>query len=291
MHDVPLASTAPPLGGRRTLSPTAWRPLALGVPAPGLISLLVVLLLAAWVGYAATERRLGILEPDRIVAIDDFPELSGIAYLPGSGTLLGVGDNGEIAEISLEGKVLRKRLHANRDFEDIVLLAHPDLALATDEQHALLVTISLTDLSIIEEHGIPAGFSLTRHKNKSVEGLALAGEPPRLVLANEYPPAITFFSGTSVPPRTVLLGAASVSGVIAGPSGELLVISRENGLMLLDAEGQPQSGWRPVEYHHIEGAAFVPGIGLVLCVDRNPGILLIFSAIKDWDALRHALVS
>ncbi|MCZ7656061.1 MAG: hypothetical protein M5R42_20065 [Rhodocyclaceae bacterium] len=104
MHDVPLASTAPPLGGRRTLSPTAWRPLALGVPAPGLISLLVVLLLAAWVGYAATERRLGILEPDRIVAIDDFPELSGIAYLPGSGTLLGVGDNGEIAEISLEGK-------------------------------------------------------------------------------------------------------------------------------------------------------------------------------------------
>lgn len=273
------------LPGRRPRA-AAWRSprrFAFGL----LLALLFVL--AAVAGYRAMEHRLGILEPDRVIVIDDFPEVSGIAYRQGSGTLIGVGDNGEIAEITLEGRVLRKRIHAGRDFEDVALLAGHRQALAIDEQHGRLLTIALDDFSIVAEREQPV--SLTRHMNKSIEGLALAGDPQRLVLGNEFPPAVVFPGEAGQATRTLLLGAASLSGVIAGPRGELLLISRENGLMLLDAGGRPAGRWHPVEYHHIEGAALVPGFGLLLCVDRNPGVLLVYSAIRDWDSLRHALAS
>lgn len=253
--------------------------------------LLLLALLAAWSGYAATERYLGVLEPDRVIAIDDFPEISGIAYWPERDTLIGVGDNGEIAELSLQGRVLRKRMHPGRDFEDVVLLPGARRVLAIDEQEARLLTLSLEDFSVVAEREVPAGLAVTRHRNKSFEGLALAGAPPQIVLGNEFPPAIVRADGGGRLPRTSLLGARSLSGVIAGPEGELLVVSREHGLMLLDADGRPSGKWRPIEYHHIEGAALVPGFGLVLCVDRSPGVLLVFSSIKDWPSLRHALAS
>lgn len=242
--------------------------------------------LAAAIGYTALERRLGVLEPDRVVAIDDFPEISGIAWWPERGTLIGVGDNGQITELTAEGKVLRKRFHPGRDFEDVVLL--PDRRVqAVDEQHARLLTVSLDDFSIVAEQGLPAGASLTRRTNKSIEGLALTAR--HSVYANEYPPALVFSGAPGeAPSPPLLLGAKSLSGAIAGPRGELLLVSRENGLLLLDAAGRPAGDWRPVEYHHIEGAALVPGFGLVLCADRNPGILLVYSAIQDWDALRRA---
>lgn len=73
--------------------------------------------------------------------------------------------------------------------------------------------------------------------------------------------------------------------------GLLLVVSREHGLMLLGADGRPEGSWHPVDYHYIEGAALVPGFGLVVCVDRTPGVLLVFSSIRDWPSLHHALAS
>lgn len=245
--------------------------------------------LAGWSAYERTEHYLGVLEPDRVIVIDDFPEISGIAWWPAHGTLIGVGDNGEVAELSLQGKVLRKRTHEKRDFEDLVLLPEAGQALAIDEQGNRLVTLRLDDFGIETERSVPHDFSLTRHRNKRFEGMAMAGNPPRLILANESPPAVTMLDPhTGDPQRTVLLGAKSVSGVIAGPQGELLLVSRENGLLLLDADGNTVGkGWHPVEYHHIEGAALVPGFGLVLCIDRNPGVLLVFSAIRDWQDLRH----
>jgi hypothetical protein len=251
--------------------------------------LLIAAGLAGWAAYARTERYLGVLEPDRVIAIDDFPEISGIAWWPARGTLIGVGDNGEVAELTLQGRVLRKRIHEKRDFEDVYLLPGSGQALAIDEQHNRLVTLRLDDLGIEAERSVPHDFSLTRHRNKSFEGMAMAGNPPRLILANESPPAVIMLDPhTGDPQRTMLLGAKSVSGVITGPQGELLLVSRENGLLLLDADGNTVGdGWHPVEYHHIEGAALVPGFGLVLCIDRNPGVLLVFSAIRDWQDLRH----
>lgn len=254
-----------------------------------MLLLLIAAVVAGWAAYLRTERHLGVLEPDRIIAIDDFPEISGIAWWPARGTLIGVGDNGEVAELTLQGKVLRKRIHEKRDFEDVYLLPDSGRAVAIDEQHNRLVTLRLDDFGIETERSVPHDFTLTRHRNKSFEGMALAGTPSRLVLANEYPPAVTLLDAqTGAPQRTMLLGARSVSGVIGGPQGELLLVSRENGLLLLDADGDTVGdGWRPVEYHHIEGAALVPGFGLVLCIDRNPGVLLVFSAIRDWRDLRR----
>lgn len=271
--------------------------LAASLRAPAPLLRILLLLIAAgltgWAAYARTERYLGILEPDRVIAMDDFPEISGIAYWPERGTLIGVGDNGEVAEITLQGKVLRKRIHAGYDFEDVFLPPRSDRILAIDEQRNRLVALRLDDFGIASERQVPGDFTLTRHKNKRFEGMAMAGEPPHLILANEFPPAVTLFGPASdVPQRTVLLGARSVSSILPGPRGELLLVSRENGLLLLDADGATIGDWwHPVEYHHIEGAALVPGFGLVLCIDRNPGVLLVFSSIRDWQDLRHVVAS
>ena len=276
--------------------PTALHELPAGfraqTPWLRLLLLLIAASLMSWTGYTRFERYLGILEPDQIIAIDDFPEISGIAWWPPRGTLIGVGDNGEVAELTLQGKVLRKRIHDKHDFEDLFLLPGSGQALVVDEQNNRLVTLRLEDFGIEDEQSVPNDFHLTRHRNKSFEGMAMAGNPPLLIFANELPPAVTLLDPRAgVPLRTILLGAKSVSGVIPGPRGDLLLVSRENGLLLLDANGATVGdGWHPVEFHHIEGAALVPGFGLVLCVDRNPGVLLVFSAIRDWLDLRHVFI-
>lgn len=260
--------------------------------APLLLAVLLLLIaagLVAWATYACIERYLGVLVPDRMVVIDDFPQISGIAYWPEHGTLIGVGDNGEVAELDLNGKVLRKRIQTGRGFEDIAMLPEPGLALVIDGQSNRLVTLRLADLRIDSERAVPNGFAPTWRRDERFEGMALAGNPPRLILGNAFPPAVTpldVASGTVR--RSVLLGARSISAVLSGPSGEMLVVSRESGLLMLDADGHTVwERWRPVAYRHLEGAALVPGVGLVLCAGRDPGVLLVFSAIRDWQDLRH----
>lgn len=111
-----------------------------------------------------------------------------------------------------------------------------------------------------------------------------------LVSANEHPPALVFRDvNFDKQERTLLLGPQSVSSVIAGGQGELLLVSRENGLMMLDAQGNVVGkGWRPVSYPYIASAAFVPNVGLTLCATRTPEKLLIFSSINSWQDLLDA---
>lgn len=118
----------------------------------------------------------------------------------------------------------------------------------------------------------------------------LTKSPQHLVSANEHPPALVFRDvNFDKQERTLLLGSQSVSSVIAGGQGELLLVSRENGLMMLDAQGNViGKGWRPVSSRFIEGAALVPKVGLIVCEDRAPGKLLIFSSIKNWQDLLDA---
>lgn len=61
-----------------------------GPPLHRLLIPALALLLAAVAGSVALECRMGVLEPDRIVAIDNFLEISGIVWWPEHGTLVGV---------------------------------------------------------------------------------------------------------------------------------------------------------------------------------------------------------
>lgn len=262
------------------------KPLSVIFPWLRVLLLLLLAGVSAWTAHAKALHFFGVLAPDRVIAIDDFPGISGIAYWPERGTLVGVSGNGGVAELTLQGKVLRKRIHEHRGFEDIALQGRPDRALVIDAQHGRLDTLRLDDFEIVEQAAVPGGPS-------AVKGLAWSGNPPRLVLGNAFPPTLTLFRpNAEARERTVLFGAESVSSVIAGPDGELLLVSRDNGLLLLNADGSAAGGWwKPLQYRHMAGAAMVPGIGLVICAERNPGVLLVFSSIKDWPALRHALSS
>jgi hypothetical protein len=248
---------------------------------------LLLAAVAATAGYLGVERRFNILEPDQIINLDDFPGISGIAYWPGPGTLIGVGGNQQIAEISLKGHILRKRAYPEYALKDVALVPHAESAVAIDERGNRLLTFGLADFSLISEKNIAEKPSFAWSNSKQYEGVALIGDPPRLVLSNEYPPVLAFFDAASEKiERASLLGSRSISSVIAGPQGELLLVSREDGLMLLDAQGNVVGdGWRPVSYQFIEGAALVPNLGLIICADRAPGKLLVFSSIKNWQDL------
>jgi hypothetical protein len=261
-----------------------------------ILRLLIPLLIAvaAMTGYLGTERRLGILHPDQIINIDDFPQMSGMAYWSEHGTLIGVG-NHQIAEISLQGRVLRKRGHAGYAFADVALLPDAERTIVVDAQVNRLVTFSLADFAIVSEKSMPQDPSLPWRKGQQYAGIAMTGVPPRvgLVLGNEYPPALVFFGADwEKQERTLLLGANSISGVISGPQGELLLVSKENGFLLLDAQGNMVGkGWRPVASSLIKSAALVPNVGLIVCEAGSPGRLLIFSSIKNWQDLLDAFKS
>lgn len=255
---------------------------------PWLRVLLLSLLagLSAWAAHAKALHFFGIMAPDRVIAIDGFPGISGIVFWPERGTLVGVSSNGGVAELTLQGKVLRKRIHENRDFEDIALQGRPGRALIIETQHSRLDTLRLDDFEIVEQTALPDGSS-------AAQGVAWSGNPPRLVLGTAFPPMLKLFRpNAEARERTLLFGAESVSSVIAGPGGELLLVSPDNGLLLLNADGSAAGGWwKPLQHRHMTGAAMVPGTGLVICAGRDPGVLLVFSSIKDWQALRHALSS
>jgi hypothetical protein len=165
-----------------------------------------LLIFAAMAGYLGAERGLGILKPDQVINIDDFPGISGQAGCSAW--------DKSAADVPRPGWVRGSEAQPTLDF--------------------------------IEKNG-------------------------------------------GIPQRTLLLGAHSISSVIAGPQGELLLVSKENGLLMLDAQGAVVGkGWRPVSSRFIKGAALEPKLGLIVCEDRTPGKLLIFSSIKNWQDLLDA---
>lgn len=258
------------------------------VPILPLLRALLLLLLAgaaAWVAHGRTLRYFGILAPDRVIRVDAFPGLSGIAYWPEKGTLVGVSARGGVAELSLEGKVQRKRIHERQRFEDVALQESTGQALIVDAQDGQLDIVRLADFEIVARSPLPPG--------GPISALALHGLPPGLAIGRSFPPSLSLYRPDSkAPPLTLLLGSESLAGVLAGPDGEFLLASRENGLMLVKSDGSAVGGWwKPLQASRVTGAALVPGVGLLVCADGDPGRLLVFSSIKNWQDLRHALSS
>ncbi len=134
------------------------------------------------------------LQPDRVVRVKALNECSGLAWWPAHRHLLSVGDNGIIAELTLDGDVVRSRHFDRLDLEDIVLI-DDDTAVVVAEQQHLLAKVRLSDLSIIETHELPL-ISPVRGMNRLFEGLTLDPLNGRFVLAHEdHPAAIVRLAG------------------------------------------------------------------------------------------------
>jgi uncharacterized protein YjiK len=262
-----------------------------------LLPLLITLLLVAAfaLSYKLVLKRFLVLEPDQVVELPEFPQISGIVYWPEHATLIGVGDGadglGQISEFTLSGEMIQTQNYARHDMEDIVLSDEQGYAFVTDERNRRLLKVRLSDLSIVEESAITYPRFPGQGPNRQFEGITKPKDGPGFVFANERGPAgLVYFSDLHAPPDWVsVLGAKTVSSVISDEQGNMLVVSREMGLLLVTADGHPLGQWHPVRGSHMEGVALVPGVGLTICTDQTPGRLLILSTLDSWEAIRHAL--
>ncbi len=217
----------------------------------------MVLLVAAF--SLSYRKRFSILVADSVAVLPEFPQISGIVYWPEHATLIGVGDGadglGQISEFTLNGKMIRTQTYAHYDLKDIMLSGEQGYAIVTDERARRVLKLRLSDLAIVEDHYYPR-FPGQGH-NHQFEGITKPKGAPGFVFANENnPTGLVYFSDLHAPPDWVsVLGAKTVSSVITDDQGNLLLVSRDNGLLLTTQQGSPLGEWHPVRGSHMEGVA------------------------------------
>ncbi len=244
------------------------------------IQLLVVALLLVTLAWF-TVCQWGVLRPESVVTVENFADISDLAWLEERQTLIAVSDENLIGELDLDGNVLALRSYPGYDLESVSVIAgRSDRVLVMDECGGRLLWFSIPQLDLVRVQALPVEALVSDSCNKQIEGMAFVADG--LVLANEYPASLQFFDRKLPRLRSsVSLDTKTISEVIALYDGTLLVVSRDAGLRLYSAEGEALGPWRAVSEGFIEGGVFVPGRGLVLCVDRDPSKLLFFPAIRN----------
>lgn len=85
-----------------------------------------------------------------------FNEPSGLTYHPGPGTLFMVGDEGDIAELGTDGKILRqKALQAGRDLEGITLGPKAERLYVAVEGEEKILEVDPETFAVLREYEIP----------------------------------------------------------------------------------------------------------------------------------------
>jgi uncharacterized protein YjiK len=246
-----------------------------------------VVIAAAAIGAGWTAGRLadGALHADLEVEVLGLSELSGLAWLEAGRVLVGVGDGGEIAEIGLDGRT-SAHVRTGEDLEDVALAAPGEL-LVLEEKGSRLERRSWPGGELVESRTL-ARFGHAS-ANRGFEGLG-AGDGALWVASEEHPAA---FRRVDAPPEEAAIrvtGATSLSAILVGPGGEeLLLLSRERGLLLVTSEGEAFGPWRPVVGSNLEAAAFAEGFGLVLGSDEVRSRLHLFRRYPGWADLRGAM--
>jgi len=246
-------------------------------------------LLGTWFG----ERQAHRLVPDEVFTLKGLPEISGLVYLEKKGVLLAVSDAGLAGEISLDGRLLRRRKMEARDLEGVALLPDGKSALVVDEQGQRLLRVGLDQFEL--QGASPIRTRVPRHsKNRAMEGVALLpGGRGAILLQEEHPCALvwTDLAGKGLG-KVVLLNSKSASDLLLHTeTSELVVLSRERGLRLLNLQGDPLGPWHPLRVRHAEGLALVPGQGLYVALDKVPGRLALFRQLDSWERLRAFLAT
>lgn len=253
----------------------------------GMLALIVLLLglgIYAWLEW-------GKLRPERVVVVEGFPDISDLAWLEERQSFIAVSDEGLIGEVDLAGNVLQLKQMPGYDLESVSTVpGQRDQVLVMDECGARLLWFSVPDLEVIREQKLPEAALVADSCNKQIEGMALQGDEG-MVLANEGPAMLLFFDrALQRLSHTVEVDTQYISEVIELFDGSLLVVSRDAGLRLYSATGKTLGPWRKVSHGFIEGGTFVPGEGLVLCVDRDPSKLLFFPQLQDNDSIMEHLL-
>jgi len=248
---------------------------------------ILALILAASLLLPARDRRHPNLDSTGRVL-----EPSGLTYHPERGTLIAAGDEGQVAEFSLQGEVLAD-VYLGGDFEGIT--CDPDrrrIYVVEEKDEALLVldwdTLAEVDRwslrAIAAEAGLPAD------RNDGFEGIvyqpATGEKRGFLWLAHQHRPAMILrVEITDGDPPLALLeafdaGLGELSGLSIDPrNGGLVAISdEENALAEISPDGRVLNR-TPLQGIYQEGIAFIPNGDFYIADDR--GGIFHYPAISD----------
>lgn len=128
----------------------------------------------------------------------DFPEPSGIVWHPQRATLFLVGDEGDIGELSLDGKLLRK-FHFGGDLEAVTVDPSTGRLYVVRESHEVIFEVHPDDFRILRRFTIDRGWkgdpNYLRRGGDGVEGITFvpdAADPEggRFWVVNQYDPPV-----------------------------------------------------------------------------------------------------
>ena len=121
-------------------------------------------------------------------------EPSAIAFHPGRGTLYVVGDRGDVAELSRDGRVLRQANLAGRGFEGVTVGPNGRLFALEEKKTPKLYELDPQTLQVKAEFEVDTKLHGERvlgdKDNKSAEGLCYVPEQNAFYCVNQDPPRL-----------------------------------------------------------------------------------------------------
>jgi uncharacterized protein YjiK len=225
--------------------------------------------------------------------ISEFPEPSGIVYHPQRNSLFIVGDEGDIGEVSVDGKLLRQ-FHFGGDLEAITADPKTGLLYIVRESHEIIFEVRPDDFKLLRRFTIDRSFeddpNFLRRGGDGIEGLTFVPddnnpEGGRLWAVNQWDPAvlieldIPFKTSKSKHQtarivRSVPVDVAPLSEVTwdAGRREFLVASALWKRVAVLDADGNKQRSVR-IPAFMPEGMATLPGGAIVIAQDSG-GVVL-----------------
>ncbi|HXC50872.1 MAG TPA: SdiA-regulated domain-containing protein [Candidatus Limnocylindrales bacterium] len=219
----------------------------------------------------------------------ELPEPSGIVYHPIRKTLFVVGDEGDIGEVSLDGKLVHE-LHLGGDLEAISVDPKSGLLYVAREGHEVIFEVRPDDFRIVRRFTIDRSYkgdpNFLRRGGDGVEGLAFVPddsdpEGAHLWVVNQYDPPVLV--ELAIPMRTskekfltatirraIPIDSAPLSEVTWMPgSREFLVLSALwKRVSVLDADGNYERSVR-IPGFMPEGITELPGGRFAIAQDSG----------------------
>jgi len=231
--------------------------------------------------------------------LPEFAEPSSIVYHPERKSIFIVGDEGDIGEVSLEGKLLRSS-HLGGDLEGITIDPATGLLYVAREGHEIVFEVQPDDFKITRRYTIDRTFegnpNFLARGGDGIEGITFvpdsqAKEGGRFYAANQYDPAVLI--ELAIPIRSskekfenarILsshpVETAPLSDVIWEPRHEafLVVSALWKKVYVVDAEGRNLRSAR-IPGLMPEGLAMLPD-GRFL-ISQDTGGLLVWAPPAD----------
>jgi len=221
-----------------------------------------------------------------LLPVDGVREPSGIAYHAGRGSLFVVDDGGTLAEMQLDGRVIRTRRVGTADLEGVAVDPESGvLYLAVEGDDSVLV-VDPESLDLLREYTLPrldGDTVLFAEGGNGIEAITAVG-PGRLVVANQDdPPIVVEVELRDHAPRVVSHFRPDVTDLSAlhwdgGRRLLLLVSDGANRLMAFSPDGVLRASWS-IPGLDQEGLAVTPDGTAYVAQDRG-GVLRLE---VDWD--------